>query len=264
MRCSYGLQFGRPSSQSSTGWGGKSSRAVDGKYDSHFNRRSCTHTKKEKGWWAVDLQERHNVTKVHVYTRTDCCQIRALDAQVYVDKTMCTGRMHREQGKVSNYAISSFNCNGTMGRVVKVQMVRKDYLTLCEVVVRGSLVVSGRSQATLGEQFGRRRKKKTTKRKGVWSSRKSRAKKSWAQMSKKERKAARAKQDAARSRMAKVRAERARISREEKQQRAKCLPLCHVTVTRHLHVWRRCRAGSRTRDFFRKPKNGPKWPKIYF
>jgi len=148
MRCFYGIQYKRPTSQSSTYRGGVSSRAVDGKTKrTEWNQRSCTHTKKEKGWWAVDLETNHKVDTVTIVNRSDdCCRDRALGAQVFLDKQMCRGSLTASKR-------TTFHCEGKVGRKLKVQMVREDYLSLCEVKVKGTAVVSSsKPKATLGEQ----------------------------------------------------------------------------------------------------------------
>src|SRR3954452_15332870 len=48
--------LGKPATQSSTGWGGAASRAVDGNTDGNFFDNSVTHTLLEaNAWWEVDL-----------------------------------------------------------------------------------------------------------------------------------------------------------------------------------------------------------------
>ena len=56
---------GKPTSQSSEGWGGQSSRAVDGNTDGSWNHGSCTHTLNTVNpWWKVDLQWNYAIDKV--------------------------------------------------------------------------------------------------------------------------------------------------------------------------------------------------------
>lgn len=61
--------------QSSTGWGGVSSRAVDGNTDGHWSKQTTTHTQKG-GWWEVNLGQPRAVSEVKVYNRKDCCAAR--------------------------------------------------------------------------------------------------------------------------------------------------------------------------------------------
>ena len=76
---------GRGTKQSSTGFGGASSRAVDGNRNSHWNGRSCTHTNKQNWpWWRVDLGSAQLVAKVRLTNRGDCCwnRLRSIDIRV--------------------------------------------------------------------------------------------------------------------------------------------------------------------------------------
>lgn len=79
---------GKPSKQSSTAYGGAPSRAVDGNKNSNWEGSSCTHTKRQKHpWWRVDLQAIHNVNKVKITNRGDCCSNRLRRLEVRVGMT---------------------------------------------------------------------------------------------------------------------------------------------------------------------------------
>ena len=57
---------GKPTTQSSTGHGGVSNRAVDGSTNGNFGAGSCTCTESQaNAWWTVDLQATYAVDKVH-------------------------------------------------------------------------------------------------------------------------------------------------------------------------------------------------------
>ncbi len=76
---------GKPTKQSSTGFGGVPSRAVDGNKNNQWGGRSCTHTNKDrKPWWRVDLKMEEQVKKVKLTNRGDCCwgRLRAIDIMV--------------------------------------------------------------------------------------------------------------------------------------------------------------------------------------
>ena len=76
---------GKPTRQSSTGFGGVPQRAVDGNKNSNWNGKSCTHTNKQaKPWWRVDLQSIQQVAKVGLTNRADCCanRLRQIDIKV--------------------------------------------------------------------------------------------------------------------------------------------------------------------------------------
>lgn len=73
---------GALTAQSSTGWGGVSSRAVDGNTDGNFWGGSVTHTDLQPTpWWIVDLGNIHpnsttKIDNITIYNRTDCCAER--------------------------------------------------------------------------------------------------------------------------------------------------------------------------------------------
>ena len=76
---------GKPTKQSSTGFGGASSRAVDGNKNPSWGGGSCTHTNRQsRPWWRVDLQSTHKVSSVALTNRKDCCwgRLRAIEIKV--------------------------------------------------------------------------------------------------------------------------------------------------------------------------------------
>jgi len=68
---------GKPTTQSSLGWGGASSKAVDGSTAATFStgqENSCTHTNDPAGtrpWWSVDLEQETQIESVQVWNRGD-------------------------------------------------------------------------------------------------------------------------------------------------------------------------------------------------
>ena len=83
------LSYYKPTSQSSTGWGGVSSRAVDGRVDGRWGRGSVTHSAPgtQRGgrvnWWKVDLEGVYPVYLVIIHNRIDsCCRDRIDKAEV--------------------------------------------------------------------------------------------------------------------------------------------------------------------------------------
>jgi hypothetical protein len=133
--------------QSSVGWDGVSSRAVDGNKDPTYDGRSCTHTQSEFGaWWAVDLAVVTQVSKVALTKRVDSCCDHRLD-HVQMGMTNSNPRVTSpsavtytacaaEPRVFGNAATRSFTCDAK-GRYLVVQLQNKDYLTLCEVEVFG-------------------------------------------------------------------------------------------------------------------------------
>ena len=56
--------------QSSTGWSGAASRAVDGGTETYYGGGSCTHTNRERSpWWRVDVGAGTNVSAVKIWNR---------------------------------------------------------------------------------------------------------------------------------------------------------------------------------------------------
>ena len=67
---SENLALGKPTFQSSTGWRGDSSKAVDGDRTTAFGNGLCTHTVfAPTPWWAVDLQQQYLVHRVDLTNR---------------------------------------------------------------------------------------------------------------------------------------------------------------------------------------------------
>ena len=74
---------GLPTSQTSVGWSGAASRAVDGKSNGVWSQATCTHSANAgKNHWQVDLLDEKSVSKVVIHNRRDCCQDRIDGAQV--------------------------------------------------------------------------------------------------------------------------------------------------------------------------------------
>jgi len=134
------LSRGKPTHQSSVGYGGPASRAVDGNHRMDWGGRSCTHThRNHNAWWRVDLGTNARVNTVKVWNRSDCCGNRLNGYQVRVGNHgdprrngMCGGNHGIHQGQSK-----TVSCGGKTGRFVGIVLPRHDYLTLCEVEVRG-------------------------------------------------------------------------------------------------------------------------------
>ena len=92
------IALNKKTSQSSTGWGGNSRRAVDGNKSGHYSHKSTSHTNDHNSWWEIDLGLDYSIRKIVIYTRTDCCQnrinnslIRLLDSNKKITKTINYG-----------------------------------------------------------------------------------------------------------------------------------------------------------------------------
>ena len=141
------LAQGRPARQSSTGYGGDPSRAVDGNTGGDFMKRSVTHTAEERQpWWEVDLGAVRSVERVVVWNRTDCCDERLSDFDVLVSESPIAGddleaaRRGRTvwSRHVSGRAERKTDLPvGRPGRYVRVQLAGREHLSLAEVEVFG-------------------------------------------------------------------------------------------------------------------------------
>ncbi|CAG0911552.1 unnamed protein product, partial [Cyprideis torosa] len=82
------LALNRPVMQVSTDFGGTPEKAVDGNRSGIYNIGSVTHTTVTNNpWWRVDLGKQYDISKIHVYNRTDCCSDRLQGAKLYVGNT---------------------------------------------------------------------------------------------------------------------------------------------------------------------------------
>ena len=74
---------GMPAWESSIGWGGVASRAVDGRISGYWGRGTCTHTSNTQfNQWKVNLFDMYTVDSVVLYNRQDCCTARLVGAKV--------------------------------------------------------------------------------------------------------------------------------------------------------------------------------------
>lgn len=79
------LALQKPATQSTTGWGGLASRAVDGNTSGIYNQGSITHTAVQTDpWWRVDLGAKYSLESISVFNRTDCCIGRMTGAKVMI------------------------------------------------------------------------------------------------------------------------------------------------------------------------------------
>jgi hypothetical protein len=70
------VALGKTPTQSSTGWGGDASRAVDNNTSGNWFDSSTTHTYNGDQHWELDLGEKYTIKQIRIFNRTDCCQKR--------------------------------------------------------------------------------------------------------------------------------------------------------------------------------------------
>ncbi|MFO0696186.1 MAG: discoidin domain-containing protein [Polyangiales bacterium] len=131
------VALGRPAYQSSVGWGGSPSRAVDGNTDGNYGSSSVTHTNLDQNaWWQVDLQRSRHVQRVVVHNRTDCCADRLSNFYVEVRNAQNQGVARRNFSGVAGQT-TTFDFGDVEGNSVVVQLYGTNYLSLAEVQVIG-------------------------------------------------------------------------------------------------------------------------------
>jgi len=121
---------GKTATQASTAYGGRASRAIDGNTRSDWRGGSCTHTHRTSNtWWQVDLGAVTNVSTVQINNRADCCGERLRDAKITIDDKPCADHV---TGPGKTRWNTGTDC---VGQKLKIQMMRREYLMLCEVKV---------------------------------------------------------------------------------------------------------------------------------
>lgn len=76
-------------SQSTTGYKGVASRAVDGKTDGRWGQGSVTHTVIRSGnytYWVLAFKYQVSIKRVRIWNRTDCCGDRLQGAKLMLDR----------------------------------------------------------------------------------------------------------------------------------------------------------------------------------
>ncbi|KAL0977961.1 hypothetical protein UPYG_G00163900 [Umbra pygmaea] len=121
----------------------KASDAIDGDRKSNYHAGSCTHTHKDyKPWWRVDLRDVYRIRTVSLTNRGDCCPERLDGAEIRIGNSLeLNGIMNPRCAVISHVPAGvsqSFQCDEMEGRYVVVVIPgRAEWLTLCEVEVRG-------------------------------------------------------------------------------------------------------------------------------
>ena len=140
------VALNKSTSQSTTDYGGVSSRAVDGDTNGDWANGSVTHTKgniinSTQSWLRIDLGAAYDITKIEVYNRTDSNSERLDGAKIFVSYT--TSSIFQSQfGKDltgTPYAQERTTTPGTFyGRYVTIRLYGEfKILSLAEVKVFG-------------------------------------------------------------------------------------------------------------------------------
>jgi hypothetical protein len=141
------IAVNKAASQSSTGYGGNASRAVDGNTSGAWNNNSVTHTFSDvNAWWQVDLGAINNIDAIKLFKRTDCCGEWLTNFYVFVSETAFSStdlNTTLAQANVKAYYFAGTAATQTdipvnaKGRYVRVQLKTQNYLNLAEVQVFG-------------------------------------------------------------------------------------------------------------------------------
>jgi hypothetical protein len=146
-RTEANLALAGRASQSSTAFNGTASRAIDGNTGGAFTEGSVTHTAKgDHPWWQVDLGRSTAIDRVVIWNRTDCCSERLASFWLLVSDTplpagaSATGPSTTQTWRRQAAAVVGRQTEipvGARGRYVRIQLERRDYLSLAEVEVFG-------------------------------------------------------------------------------------------------------------------------------
>lgn len=122
-------------SQSSTGYGGDASRAIDGNTNGAWSGGSVTHTNTEANpWWEVALDGTYDIGDINIFNRTDaCCKARLTNFTV----TVLDGTSTTFSQSFTAYPDPSItvDAGGATGNIVRVQLDDTNPLSLAEVEV---------------------------------------------------------------------------------------------------------------------------------
>lgn len=144
------VALGGVASQSSTGYGGDASRAIDGNTDGNYGAGSISHTNDgdPAPWWEVDLRKSYELESIVLWNRVDCCSARLANfrvslldenrEEIYSDEFFTDG---------INFPDTSFEgfeifLDGEVARYVRIELLGDLfgaglYLSLAEVQVFG-------------------------------------------------------------------------------------------------------------------------------
>ena len=136
-------------SQSSTGFGGVASRAIDDNTAGRYRDGSVTHTSRNEvdTWWQLELANQTDIDTITLWNRTDgCCDERLTDISIFVSQTPFPNNATRDE-LINNTNIFSFTFEGTVGQTLEIPVntqgqyirIHKDTraLSLAEVQVFG-------------------------------------------------------------------------------------------------------------------------------
>ncbi|PAA54855.1 hypothetical protein BOX15_Mlig034341g1 [Macrostomum lignano] len=96
-----------------------------------------------KPWWETQLDEATQIKKVRIFNRRDCCPERLNNFMIKVD-----GRVCARYRSSKSFKSKTFKCN-RKGRVIRIESMKRTYLTLAEVQVFGIMLPQTNAQGLL-------------------------------------------------------------------------------------------------------------------
>ncbi len=158
--CIRRISVGKKTNQSSTAHRGYGWRATDNNTNGIYRHGSVTCTSFEAyPWWEVDLEGQHYIEAIHVWNRTDCAVERLDDYYIFVSRQPFTSSdpavTAAQSGVWSRHVIGvplpdALETVAQVGRYVRIQLARTDYLHLAEVEVIGRPIFPHLANVAMG------------------------------------------------------------------------------------------------------------------
>lgn len=143
----FNVAPGGVATQSSLGYGGIPSRAIDTNISGNYSvtNGTITHTLLDtNAWWELDLGQTHDLKTVNIWNRADCCSERLSNFHLFVsDVPFASKGLAATQAQTGVSDFSYPNTSGRLtsmavnrsGRYLRIQLSGRNYLSLAEVEV---------------------------------------------------------------------------------------------------------------------------------
>ena len=142
------VALGKRVTQSSTAFGGDTSRAVDGKTDGDFGHQSVTHTNfQSKPWWQVDLDKEETIRQINIFNRTDTAQERLSNFHVILLDSFGNEIERKRISALTNTA-AQLAIDYKKARFVRIELEGHNALSLAEVQVLRAENIAWKKQAS--------------------------------------------------------------------------------------------------------------------
>ncbi len=158
------LNPGVSTTQSSTDYGGVSSRACDGNTDGSYWNGSVTHTQVDNhAYWEVNLGRTYVLQQIKIYNRTDCCLDRLTNFYVFTTNNIggfasTDLTATRNDPNVREYFFAggvdalAFALNNITATHIRIQLAGNNNLSLAEVEIIGADYIANECEA-LADMF---------------------------------------------------------------------------------------------------------------